>query len=175
MEQVFGGQYAANGPEYDARVPAESVFIAIAQLGVAIAGFAGVVAVFRPEAAWTDVQAFRLRVLVRNSLGVMFMALLPLVFFSGFGDARAAIGAASGSSAVWMGLTIVQLQRQWIRAGAFWTRPNLISLPLAIAAAGLFAANSLWLDATWPYVAGLCLVLLTAALAFQRMIGVRRP
>ncbi|HEY8732600.1 MAG TPA: hypothetical protein VIN69_11585, partial [Candidatus Limnocylindria bacterium] len=107
-------------------------------------------------------------------LGVMFMALLPLVFFAAFGNAQAAIGAASGSSAVWMLLTVVQLQRQWLTVGAFRSRSNLMSLLLALFAAALFAANALTLDTAWPYVAGLCLVLLTAALAFQRMIGVRR-
>jgi len=154
-------------------VPSEGLLIGIAQLGVALAGFAGVVAVFRREATRTEIQAFRLRVLVRNSLGVMFMALLPPVFFSASGDARVALGIASGSSTVWMVLTLVQLQRQWIRTDAFWSRANLIQLPLAIGATGLFAANALSLDTTWPYVGGLCLVLLTAAIAFTRMIGVR--
>ncbi|MDQ6858895.1 MAG: hypothetical protein M3Z65_07875 [Chloroflexota bacterium] len=50
----------------------------------------------------------------------------------------------------------------------------MTSSVIAWVATGLFVANAVWLDRAWPYVTALCLVLLTAALAFQRMIGVRR-
>jgi hypothetical protein len=155
-------------------VPSEVLLIGIATLGVTLAGFAGVVAVFRQDDTWTDMHAFRLRVLVRNSLAVMFMSLLPLLFFAGFGDERAAIGAASSSSAVWMLISIVQLQRQWLRVARFTVLANLTSSVIAWLATALFVVNAVWLDRAWPYVTALCLVLLTAALAFQRMIGVRR-
>jgi hypothetical protein len=155
-------------------VPSEILLIGIATLGVTLAGFAGVVAVFRQDDTWTDMHAFRLRVLVRNSLAVMFMSLLPLLFFAGFGDERAAIGAASSSSAVWMLISIVQLQRQWLRVAKFTVLANLTSSVIAWLATALFVVNAVWLDRAWPYVTALCLVLLTAALAFQRMIGVRR-
>jgi hypothetical protein len=155
-------------------VPSEVLLIGIATLGVTLAGFAGVVAVFRQDDTWTDVHAFRLRVLVRNSLAVMFMSLLPLAFFAGFGDERAAVGAASSSSAVWMLISIVQLQRQWLRIARFTAIANLTSSVIAWLATALFVVNAIWLDRAWPYVTALCLVLLTAALAFQRMIGVRR-
>ena len=174
MERPFGRQESGNRPEYDATVPSEVLLIGIATLGVTLAGFAGVVAVFREDDTWTDVHSFRLRVLVRNSLGVRFMSLLPLVFLSGLGDERAAIGAASGSSAAWMLLTIVQLQRQWLRISKLTVPANVMSTLLALLATALFALNAIALERAWPYVTALCLVLLTAALAFQRMIGVRR-
>jgi hypothetical protein len=155
-------------------VPSEVLLIGIATLGVTLTGFAGVVAAFRQDDAFTDVQAFRLRVLVRNGLAVMIMSLLPLLFFAGFNDERAAIGAASVSSAVWMWISVVQLQRHWLRISGFWVLANLTSSLLAGVAAALFTVNALWLDQAWPYVVALSLVLLTAALAFQRMIGVRR-
>jgi hypothetical protein len=155
-------------------VPSEVLLVGIATLGVTLAGFAGVVAVFREDDTWTDVHSFRLRVLVRNSLAVMFMSLLPLLFFAGSGDERAAIGAASSASAVWMLISIVQLQRQWLRIARFTVLANLMSTAIAWLATALFLVNAIWLDRAWPYVTALCLVLLTAALAFQRMIGVRR-
>ncbi|HEX6060501.1 MAG TPA: hypothetical protein VF001_00385 [Candidatus Limnocylindria bacterium] len=139
-----------------------------------LTGFAGVVAAFGQEASWTDVQSFRLRILVRNGLAVMFMALLPLVFVAGLQDDRAAIGAASASAAVWMWVSIVQLQRHWLRIGAFTSPANLTSTLIAWIATALFTVNAIWLDRAWPYVTALSLMLLTAALAFQRMIGVRR-
>ena len=174
MERPFGRQYRGKQAEYDAAVPSEVLLIGIATLGVTLAGFAGVVAVFRENGTWTDVHSFRLRVLVRNSLAVMFMSLLPLGFFAGFADERAAIGAASASSAVWMRISIVQLQRQWLRVAKFTALANLTSTAIAWIATALFVANAIWLGRAWPYITGLCLVLLTAALAFQRMIGVRR-
>lgn len=152
----------------------EGVLIAFAQLGVTIAGFAGVVAAFRTE-GWDEVQTFRLRVLVRNSLGVVFMALLPSLFFAGFHDERPAIATASVSSALWMAITVIQLQRHWLKASRFWTRTNVLSTTLAVGATALFVVNAVALQAWWPYLTGLALVLMTAALAFQRMIGVRRP
>ena len=160
--------------QYDAAVPSEVLLIGIATLGVTLTGFAGVVAAFRQDDSWTDVQAFRLRVLVRNGLAVMVMALLPLLFFAGFNDERVAIGAASGSSAVWMWISVFQLQRHWLRIRSFWVLTNLTSSLMAWIATGLFTVNAIWLDQEWPYVTALGLVLLTAALAFQRMIGVRR-
>lgn len=119
-------------------------------------------------------QAFRLRVLVRNGLAVMVMGLLPLLFFAGLDDERAAIGAASGSAAIWMWVTVVQLQRHWLRISSFTVPANLASTALAWIATLLFTVNAVWLDRAWPYVTALSLILLTAALAFQRMIGVRR-
>jgi hypothetical protein len=155
-------------------MPSEVLLLGIATLGVTLTGFAGVVASFREDQSWTEVQSFRLRVLVRNGLAVMFMSLLPLVFATGLNDERAAIGAASASAAVWMWVTIVQLQRHWLRIGAFTNRANLTSTLMAWVATALFTVNAIWLDLAWPYVAALSLILLTAALAFQRMIGVRR-
>lgn len=155
-------------------MPSEVLLIGIATLGVTLTGFAGVVAAFREDDTFTEVQAFRLRVLVRNGLAVMVMALLPLLFFAGLNDERAAIGAASASSAVWMWISIFQLQRHWLRINSFWVLANVTSSSMAWIATALFTVNAIWLDQAWPYVVALSLVLLTAALAFQRMIGVRR-
>ncbi|HKC91309.1 MAG TPA: hypothetical protein VKE23_08295 [Candidatus Limnocylindria bacterium] len=155
-------------------MPSEVLLIGIATLGLTLAGFAGVVASFRQDDTWTDIQAFRLRVLVRNGLAVMVMALLPLLFFAGFDDERTAIRAASGSAAVWMWITVVQLQRHWLRISSFRVPANLVSTLMAWVATMLFTVNAIWLDRAWPYVTALSLILLTAALAFQRMIGVRR-
>ena len=66
MEHPFGRQWAGNGPEYDAAVPSDAVLIGIAQLAVTLAGFAGVVAVFRQGPDWTAIQSLRLRVLVQS-------------------------------------------------------------------------------------------------------------
>jgi hypothetical protein len=73
-----------------------------------------------------------------------------------------------------MWLSIFQLQRQWLRIGSFRVLANLTSTLMAWLATALFTINAIWLDQAWPYVTALSLVLLTAALAFQRMIGVRR-
>jgi len=73
-----------------------------------------------------------------------------------------------------MWVSIVQLQRHWLRIGTFTTPANLTSTLMAWTATALFTINAIWLVRAWPYVTALCLILLTAALAFQRMIGVRR-
>lgn len=174
MEHPFGRQWARNGSEYDAAVPSDAVLIGIAQLAVTIAGFAGVVAVFRQGPDWTAIQSLRLRVLVQSSLGVMFMGLVPSVFRSAFGDEVLAIRWSSGLAAVWIALTLIELQLQVRRTRALpiLSRANLISLAPAVIALILFAVNAVVVDPT-RYVAGLLLVLLSASVAFQRLIGVR--
>src|SRR5262249_62388849 len=64
--------------------PGEALGIA-AQIGVALAGFAGVVVVFRREAVheWSDIDKLRLRLLLANSilpLGLSMLGLLLLTF-----------------------------------------------------------------------------------------------
>lgn len=146
----------------------------MAQLGVTIAGFAGVVAVFREGPDWTALQSFRLRVLVQTSLGVMFTALLPLVFRSAFGEDGLAIRWASGVAAFWMVFMTAQLQRQMARTRALGllSRTNLTGLIPAGATLALLAVNVIVPDPT-RYIAALLLVLFSAAVAFQRLIGVR--
>jgi hypothetical protein len=61
-----------------------------------------------------------------------------------------------------------------VRIGKFTAPANLTSTLMAWIATALLTVNAIWLDRAWPYVTALCLILLTAALAFQRMIGVRR-
>jgi len=73
-----------------------------------------------------------------------------------------------------MWISIFQLQRHWLRINSFWVLANVMSSSMAWIATALFTVNAIWLDQAWPYVVALSLVLLTAALAFQRMIGVRR-
>src|SRR5579859_712741 len=127
MERPFCRQGHAKRPEYDARVTSEGTLVGIAQPAVAIAGFAGVAAVLRQGPEWTDLQSFRLRVLVRNSLGVMFMALLPSLYFAALHDEARAIGAASGTAAAWMIVTIVQLQGRLIRTRTLRTPANYVT------------------------------------------------
>ena len=55
------------------------VFIALAEIGTAIAGFSGIVAVFGARSAgqWTPDERLRLAFLLVCSLTVVFFSLLP--------------------------------------------------------------------------------------------------
>jgi hypothetical protein len=57
----------------------ESLFLGVAQIGAAIAGFGGVIAALRQpkDRAWTKVEAFALCTLVEYSLAAVVIGLLP--------------------------------------------------------------------------------------------------
>ena len=59
----------------------------LAEVGVAITGFAGIVAAvaYSASGSWSDTDRLSFRALVRWSLGATFLAYLPVVFMS-FGD-----------------------------------------------------------------------------------------
>ena len=63
--------------------PGEALGIA-AQIAVALAGFAGVVVVFRCEAVheWSDIDKLRLRFLLANSMLPLGLSMLGLVLVS---------------------------------------------------------------------------------------------
>jgi hypothetical protein len=64
------------------------ILTTIAQLGVAVTGFSGIVIVFnRPPGRLSEFEAFRISILFANSLAAVFLALIPFVlFYSGLPD-----------------------------------------------------------------------------------------
>jgi hypothetical protein len=158
--------------------PGEALGIA-AQIAVALAGFAGVVVVFRRESVheWSPVDKLRLRLLLANSilpLGLSMMGLLLLtikptppeiwrwcsaiafMFFFVF-------VATTGKSFRRLNLREVQRERG--------TRFMLLFFgALGMAAMLLQAYNVALLGAFWPFFAGLVYQLVTAMVQFARMI-----
>ncbi len=76
-------------------MPGQGFLLTLAGLALSVAGFAGLMAAFRREAAWTATDVWRLRGIVRLSFILMFLALLPIPVHMLVGSDLVAVGIAS--------------------------------------------------------------------------------
>jgi hypothetical protein len=91
-------------------VEGEGLLLALAQVGVVVAGFAGVAAALRQR--WTASERVQFQILVVASLAVMFFALLPPILFYVTHDAQLSVRLASGG----YGLYVAQVMTRRVRA-----------------------------------------------------------
>jgi len=158
--------------------PGEALGIA-AQIAVALAGFAGVVVVFRRESVheWSALDKLRLRLLLANSilpLGLSMMGLLLLTIKPtppGIWRWCSAMAfmvflmfvATTGKS--FRRLNLREVQRE--RGSRFMLYFFGV---LGMAAMLLQACNVAFLGAFWPFFTGLVFQLIAAVFQFARMI-----
>ena len=157
--------------------PGEALGIA-AQIAVALAGFAGVVVVFRRESIheWSPIDKFRLRLLLSNSilpLGLCVIALLLLTV------QPTLIGVWRWCSSVGFvvflafGIT-VNISSRRLHLRQLQDAPaNFIFHLFAVLGWGailLQLCNVALLGAFWPFFAGIVLQIVAAMLQFARMI-----
>jgi hypothetical protein len=158
--------------------PGEALGIA-AQIAVALAGFAGVVVVFRREAVheWSDIDKLRLRLLLANSMLPLGLSMLGLVLVTIEPEppgiwrwcsgilivANVSFVMASGKTFRRLNLRNAQRQR---------TTRFIFYLFGAFGAASLILQlyNIALLAAFWPFFAGIVYQLVTAMAQFARMI-----
>jgi hypothetical protein len=158
--------------------PGEALGIA-AQIAVALAGFAGVVVVFRREAVheWLDIDKLRLRLLLANSILPLGLSMLGLLLLTVKPAPPGIWRWCSGILlvvTVWFVTAIIKMfrrlnlktvQRQranrfiFFVFGAFGVAALLLQL-YNIALPGVF----------WPFFAGIVFQLITAMAQFARMI-----
>src|SRR5215475_10034032 len=158
--------------------PGEALGIA-AQIAVALAGFAGVVVVFRREAVheWSGIDKLRLRLLLANSilplglsmLGLLLLTIKPMPpgiwrWCSGIALV-ATLSFVAATAKIFRSLNLRNVQRQRVSrsisylAGAFGMAALLLQL-----------YNIVLLAAFWPFFAGIVYQLVTAMAQFARMI-----
>jgi hypothetical protein len=158
--------------------PGEALGIA-AQIAVALAGFAGVVVVFRREAVheWSDIDKLRLRFLLANSMLPLSLSMLGLVLVtiepapagiwrwcsSIFLVTTVSFVMATGKTFRRLNLRHAQRQRNnrfvFYLFGGFGTVAMLLQL-----------YNIALLAAFWPFFAGIACQLVAAMAQFARMI-----
>ena len=149
-----------------------------AQIAVALAGFAGVVVVFRRESVheWSPIDKFRLRLLLANS--IMPLALCTIAFLL--------LTIEPALTGVWRwcsGIELMVLLPFGITNTTTFRRMNLrqlqgasanfifyLTASLGTAAMLLQLYNIVWLGAFWPFFAGIVLQLVGAMFQFARMI-----
>lgn len=158
--------------------PGEALGIA-AQIAVALAGFAGVVVVFRREAVheWSGVDKLRLRLLLSNSILPLALSMLGLLLVTikpmppGIWRWCSAIllivtvAFVTGTTKAFRRLSLQNAQRDRT------TRLIFLLFGVFGAAAMLLQIYNIVLrDAFWPFFAGIVYQLITATAQFARMI-----
>jgi hypothetical protein len=158
--------------------PGEALGIA-AQIAVALAGFAGVVVVFRREAVheWSDIDKLRLRFLLANSMLPLGLSMLGLVLVtiepappgiwrwcSGILFV-ATLSFVVATRKAFRRLNLRNVQRHGLSRFVFY-----LFAAFGMAAMFLQLYNIASLAAFWPFFAGMVYQLVTAMVQFARMI-----
>src|SRR5579884_307658 len=156
--------------------PAEALGTA-AQIAVALAGFAGVVVVFRRESVheWSAVDKFRLRLLLLNSVLPFGLCMMGLLLLTVKPASTAIWGLCSGAAFVVLSFFAIGVTAGFRRLGGQRLRSVrsnavfFIFSALGMAATLLQLYNAALLQAFWPFFAGITLQLVGAMFQFVRM------
>jgi hypothetical protein len=158
--------------------PGEALSTA-AQIAVTLAGFAGVVVVFRRESVheWSPADRFRLRALLTNSIlplvlcmiGVLLLTITPAPkgiwrWCSGFAFTVSLLFAIMMAK-IFVRLDLPQIQHEPATRFVLY----LFGI-LGSAAIVLQLYNMVFFGAFWPFFAGIVFQLVTATFQFARMI-----
>lgn len=157
--------------------PGEALGIT-AQIAVALAGFAGVVVVFRRESVhdWSTLDKFRLRLLLANSILPLALCIIALVFLTiepaltgvwRWCSCVAFVAFAPFAITTTMAFRRFGLQRL---QGAPANFVFYLFATLGTAATLLQLYNAALLGAFWPFFTGIVLQLVAAMFQFARMI-----
>ena len=159
--------------------PGEALGIA-AQIGVTLAGFAGVVVVFRRESIheWSPADKLRLRLLLTNSIlplvfciiGILLLTIRPVPtgiwrWCSGFALVISLLFAIP------MTKMFRRLDLRQVQSGRVTRLVFYLFGTLGIAANFLQLYNAASLGAFWPFFVGIVLQLVGAMFQFARMIA----
>jgi hypothetical protein len=158
--------------------PGEALGIA-AQIAVALAGFAGVVVVFRRESVheWSPLDKLRLRLLLADSIVPLGLSMLGLLLLTIKPMPPGIWRWCSGIEFVLFLLFVVTMTKTSQRLGVRkvkreWGSRFMLYLFGAFGMAAMFlqAYNVALPGAFWPFFAGIVYQLVTAMAQFARMI-----
>jgi hypothetical protein len=156
--------------------PSEALSLA-AQVAVTLAGFAGVVVVFRPESVhhWSNLDRFRLRLLLNNSI-------FPLVYSV---VAVCLLSVQPPPASIWRWSSAVAVACQVPFAIVNFTEARRLSpvefkgvnkvmffplFAIGFASIALQIYNITTLNWFWPFFAGIAIHLVAAMLQFMRLV-----
>jgi len=157
----------------------EEILTTLAQLGIAVAGFSGIVVVLGARVREGAVlENVLLNVLLTGSVGVVLWALIPLLMLSAqIQDHVVWVVASAGWSAQQV-LVLVMRAYQARRMSSQVARPDTAFFVLALVGGiGMLVlqiANIVWLSSAWPHLAGLAWWLMLSFVVFLRLMRVSR-
>ena len=93
----------------------------IAEIGIALAGFTGVVAVLgrRSRGDWSPLETLRLHILIQTSLLVVFLSFLPILLLRA-ASAEMAWRTANGACGLALVVTTYVIATRWRASGFSW-------------------------------------------------------
>ena len=154
----------------------QSILVLIAELGIGIAGFAAVaVAVASQKSVQhSSLHVAQVNTMMFGSLGVVFMALLPMLIAL----------AAPGSSFIWLVPSLlyaiahlsfaIQLLRRmptWRHQPGFSMQHTIFAFSALSMPIGLNTYNLLFAGTSWPYLASLACGLAVPSSRFIQIVG----
>jgi hypothetical protein len=158
--------------------PSEALSTA-AQIAVALAGFAGVVVVFRRESVhdWSSIDKFRLRLLLINAILPLALCVIGLLLLSirpaptGIWRWCSAVALViSFPFAITTAKSFRRLDRQQLRRERAAGSPFYLFAILGGIATFLQLCNVAILNVFWPFFTGIAVHLLAAMVQFARII-----
>ena len=150
-----------------------------AQIAVALAGFAGVVVVFRRESVhdWSPIDKFRLRLLLTNSVLPLALSTVGLLLLSIKPEPPGIWRWSSGFAFVVLlpfGIERLKIfsrfDQQELRSSHATRFVFYLSAALGIGATLLQLYNAAFLGAFWPFFTGIVVQLIAAMFQFARII-----
>ena len=149
------------------------LLITLAQLGVAIAGFSGIVVVLaKPAQGTSPVDRTLLSVLLVSSSGVVIWALTPLVLLSARVSEQTTWIVSSAGWSIQQALALARRAYQLRRSGE--SAGNLtLAVPLALGGSSalvLQIANVFWIVAAWPHLVALVWWVVLSFIIFLRLM-----
>ena len=147
-------------------IPLTTDLIAIAGLGVALAGFSGLVAAFRQSGQWKPLDSYRLLQIPEMGLSTALLALATIPLAETVGSGHAAIQWASGAALAFTMVHVLVLIVRARRMGIDLSRWGVIGAAVIDIATLGAAAVGLALGALPVYQWLLLLLLARPMLAF---------
>jgi hypothetical protein len=153
------------------------ILLTLAEVSVAFAGFAGVVAVFgrRDPGTWSFADRFRFFALVYSSLSSLLLCVLPFGLFA-FGIAESSVWRSLSTLAALCSIVVFVLALRRLRAasssdraGFTWiVMPVSISIGAAVLALNVYNAT---VSATFgPFLLAVIFLLVASSFLFARML-----
>ncbi len=154
----------------------EGILTALAEVGIAIAGFSGiVVALQHRSGGWPEIDKFRFNLLLQVSLVGVFSSLIPILLHL-VNPGRTFVWA--WSSGLWLAYALPMIAYRVPRGmttltaatepySKFMATYIFTSLTLQVL---LQTTNLVWLREPWPHVLTVLLSLLLASLLFIRLL-----
>jgi len=152
---------------------------ASAQIAIAIAGFAGVVAVFRSESVhdWGQVEKFWLRLLLTNSILPLAFSMIGLLFLAFTPVSPAIWRWCSGLATLFLLpyaamilRTLVRFAPGQLEAAGGTTFTSYVLITLLTITCFLQVYNVASLAAFWPFFGAIVALLLGAMYQFVRLV-----